>query len=91
MDDRIENDDGVEEIVEKLAEGNPGAITALTEVVNEVGITDFFTFALRLDLHNIYGSDIWEGFDYHCNGNADEFYTSVMDEMDELKEFLEKE
>lgn len=51
--------------VQKLSEGNPGAITVLMEIILKGGPIDpqsafkEWTGLMGLDSHGIYGSDIW--------------------------------
>lgn len=89
MDDKISQDDGLQDVITKLSEGNPGAITSLTEVMNEREPLEFFNFALKLDVLRIYGPDIWIGYKDYCDQNATEFYDSVMESESEIKEYIE--
>jgi len=78
VDDKIETDDSLEEVIVKLSEGNPGAATALSTVLELKGPQDFLPFALRLDMQRIYGPDIWIKFKDENNDAPEEFYNDIM-------------
>ncbi len=62
---RIELKDTIGDMFVKMAEGNPGAITVMSRMVNEGEKIDPQSFAgglgaiMGLDTHEIYGSRIW--------------------------------
>jgi hypothetical protein len=63
--ERISLNDGILDIMMKMSDGNPGAITVLTRMVKEGGAIDpvnvfgGYSGILSLDTHGIYGSRIW--------------------------------
>lgn len=74
--ERLDLADTMMSAVMKLAEGNPGAITAIMEMVKMSPVVDpqsvFGAFAplLSLDTHGIYGSRIWMLYSDACHRNA---------------------
>jgi len=72
---RIEMTDTEIDAFIKMAEGNPGAATVLTDLLNKGGIIDPQLFAgglgaiLLLDTFGIYGSQIWMLYKDVCKGN----------------------
>jgi hypothetical protein len=69
-------DTGIDMLM-KMSEGNPGAITVMSELMNkESGIDPDSMFSkygistiLSMDTHGIYGSDIWILFKDICKQN----------------------
>ena len=65
MKERIEITDSTMDIIVKMAEGSPGAVTVLTRMLKDGAKIDPQSFAggvgavLGLDTHKIYGSRIW--------------------------------
>lgn len=90
VDDRIEPDDTIEDVMTKLSEGNPGALTALTDVVESRGPHEFLKFALDLDVYEIYGPDIWRGYKDYCDQDAEEFYQLVSDSDADFLAFIDE-
>jgi len=73
--ERIELTDSVMDIVVKMSEGNPGAVTVLARMMKEGGSIDPQSFAggigaiLALDTHGIYGHRIWALYKDVCGEN----------------------
>jgi hypothetical protein len=91
MNDKINPEDSPFDAIEKMSEGNPGALTALTDVLESKGVKDTFEFMMNLDLRRVYGSKIWIGYKDYCNQDADQFHKFVMDDNEELFNYIEKE
>lgn len=70
---RIELTDTILTSITKLAEGNPGALTACVDIMKLAAQIDpdnaFGSLGVLLDLdqHGIYGSRIWELYDRVCD------------------------
>ena|SRR5947207_8633394 len=62
-----------------MAEGNPGALTALLEVY-KIDSIEFIGIMLYLDSSEIYGSDIWVLFAYGCEKNVEKFIKIVKEQ-----------
>lgn len=58
-----------------LAEGNPGAITALGELIKDND--EAFIDLCHLDDMRVYGPDIWIGYKDICNFEIEEFRTKI--------------
>lgn len=69
------------EMVVDMAEGNPGAVDVLTQIVKAEGELGMFTI-LNLDDMNIRGPQIWVGYQDYCEGDLAKFVaaTKVRDE-----------
>lgn len=75
MKERIKLEDTPKDIVMKMCEGNPGALTVLMSMLRDGGSIDPDDFmqgigaVLALDSNNIYGSRIWMLHKDVCKGN----------------------
>jgi hypothetical protein len=56
-------------VLEKMGEGNPGALSVLTQLL-ELGV-DGLTAILDLDDMNIRGEQVWLAYKDHCNQDLD--------------------
>lgn len=69
--ERITLDDTMMNIVMKMADGNPGAVTVITRLIVDKNDPDDwaggFGKLLSLDSHGIYGSNIWVLFKNVCD------------------------
>lgn len=70
---RVQLHKSVIQTIADMSEGNPGALTALFEVIKEGDVIDpdnafgGFSVVLTLDTLRIYGSDIWVIFNDVCD------------------------
>lgn len=73
---RIELTDSVMSIVMKMSDGNPGAVSALSEIIKHGPVIDPQSAMpevmpmLHLDTHGIYGTDIYVLFNDKCHRNV---------------------
>lgn len=67
--------DSVQDIIFKMSEGNPGAITVLAQVLkkSDSGIFQI----LSLDDMNIRGPQIWVAYKDHCGEDLDKFIAAI--------------
>ena len=65
---RITLDDSTQDIVVKMADGNPGALTVLMSLIGSAGdvLAGGLVYACWLDDLEIYGSDIWLAYKDVC-------------------------
>jgi hypothetical protein len=76
---RIQLEDSIQNIIIKMSDGNPGAVTTLIEVIKNDGRVDpQSAFAgvgsiLLLDSFGIYGSSIYILYNDKCNKNIRKF------------------
>lgn len=82
LKDEIKNNAMAEVI--RLAEGNPGAITALLELIKNHSITPLY----QLDKMNIRGYKIWLGYKDYCKQDVDEFYLLIMHRDAGMQKFI---
>jgi len=71
------NDMGTDLIV-KMAEGNPGGLTVLMEVLKKDQM-EGMRCLLDLDDMNIRGSQIWIGYKNYCGQDLDKFIKCTLD------------
>lgn len=66
---RIKMTDSVEDVIIKLAEGNPGALTTLFEIMKEkeLDITKYLETFLVIDTMELYGSYLYMLWNDCCN------------------------
>jgi hypothetical protein len=78
MGSRITLTDNTQSVLFKMSEGNPGALTAMCEILKEGEVIDpqaamgAFSAILTLDTLNIYGSDIYILWNDQCNRDVRE-------------------
>jgi len=65
--------DVVQDVVIKMAEGNPGAMTAIIDIVNNLAAIDpqdtlgYLSILFQLDEMGLYGTDIYILYNDKCN------------------------
>ena len=67
----------------KMSEGNPGAITVCTEILKADPIGGFMAL-LSLDDMNMRGSQIWVGFKDHCKQDLGAFLAAITERDPEM-------
>lgn len=82
----------LKDLVVFMAEGNPGALTVLIELLNKRP-DDAFIYMLNLDDMNIRGSQLWIAFKYHCGSDLDKLVEctksrdqAMIDKVNEMNE-----
>lgn len=63
--------------LQKMAEGNPGALTVLLTAMKEKGTQKMGELILFLDDMNIRGTQIWIGYKDYCDCDIDKFVDCV--------------
>lgn len=79
MRERIQSSDTVMNAILKMSEGNPGAISVLTQLLQKS--ENGFMNILSLDDMNIRGSQIWVAYNDHCRGDLNKLVL-CLDERD---------
>lgn len=75
----INLDDTTMDVLLKMAEGNPGAITVLSQLLERddpTGLPGLLTI-LSLDDMNMRGPQIWVGYKDHCGEDIEAFAAAV--------------
>ena len=73
---RIDLTDNLVEVIVKMAEGNPGAVTVLAQLAKDpIGLMDI----LHLDDMNMRGPQIWIGYKDHCKSDLEAFRKAIRD------------
>lgn len=57
----------------KMAEGNPGAVTVMMEMIKKLGEVDGYMTILMLDDQHIYGPQIWMNYKDVYGQDLDKF------------------
>lgn len=83
--DKIAPEDSTMDAMVKLSEGNPGAATALAELVQQ---ENGELALLTLDAERIYGADIWVLYKDMCDADIDCVIEKLMDgvSLDDVRE-----
>lgn len=78
MEDRTSIDpmDNVGDVLMKMAEGNPGAITVMMNIMKIAGQDGVF-YLLHLDDMNIRGTQIWIGYKDYCGEDINKFIECI--------------
>lgn len=77
-----------EERIANMAEGNPGALTAMCRmVVSEDDGSDLLNILAE---EGIVGSEIWVGFNDHCNGDEALFAEKIRDRDEAMYEEIQQ-
>lgn len=74
--ERIGAHDSLQDIIIKMSEGNPGALTALVEVVKADPVMGFMDL-LHLDDMGMRGPQIWVAFKDHCKQDLAAFVKAI--------------
>lgn len=72
----IQLNENLQEMIVKLAEGNPGGLTVLMELYKEQEIGVIGTF-LHLDDMNIRGSQLWVAYKDYCKKDLSKLISAV--------------
>lgn len=86
----IELDDSVMDVLVKMAEGNPGAVTVMTQILEHEKDKGPLRL-LSLDDMNIRGSQIWVGFKDHCESKIEVFVKAIKDRDPAMVETINRE
>jgi len=85
---KINMDMSTKDAIIALAEGNPGAITVLAQMVQDPRGA---AAILHLDNLEIYGSKIWVGYKDHCKEDITTFINKVIARDEGLLETIRNE
>ncbi len=75
--------DSTTAVLQKMAEGNPGAITVLMALLGRDDPAALMTL-LSLDDMNMRGSQIWVGYKDHCGEDIEKFAQCINDRDSEM-------
>lgn len=79
-----------EDLLDRMTEGNPGAIRVMIEIFDKHGPEGIFT-VITMDDMNIRGSQIWVGYKDHCKQNIDKFIKAIKNRDKKMIETINKE
>lgn len=84
MRKNIELTDSVFDMLVKMAEGNPGAVSVLSQMLQKSGAIAGPMRILDLDDMNIRGPQIWIGYKDHCKEDITLFIRKVFERDSQL-------
>lgn len=90
MAEVLELFDTVKVILMKLSEGNPGALSVLTKILENDHPDRIFIFS-NLDSLGIRGQKIWIGYKDYCNQDLNAFCDLVNLGNEDMINFINKE
>lgn len=88
--EKIDLNDNVLQVIIKMSEGNPGAITALTTFMKD-NPENSFMLILGLDDMNIRGSQIWQIYKYYCEEDIEKFRQVIKDRDVDMIQYLNEQ
>lgn len=71
------------DLVVTMAEGNPGALTVLMDMLRDDDGANIFD-VLHLDDMNMRGAQIWAGYKYACGQNLETFQNKIRNRDQEM-------
>lgn len=88
---KIELTDSMRDITIKMAEGNPGGLTVMMDLVEHLGVEKGMLRILSLDDMNIRGSQIWVGYKDHCGSDIEVFAQAILDRSQDMVDTINRE
>lgn len=80
-DTRIKSTMTIDDMIDSLAEGNPGAVEVLYEWIQYRGVDTAIFEMLELDVKHLYGHRIWVLYRDVCDEDIERFMYHVMVEL----------
>ena len=87
--EKIDINDTMIETYMKMAEGNPGAMTAMGALTREDPMA--FMLILGLDDMNIRGSQIWQVYKYYCNEDVEKFKEVIHNRDADMVQYINEQ
>ena len=87
--EKIDINDTIIETYMKMAEGNPGAMTAMGALTREDSMA--FILILGLDDMNIRGSQIWQVYKYYCNEDVEKFKEVIHNRDADMVQYINEQ
>lgn len=88
--EKLNTNDSMLVLIEKLSEGNPGGLTVLTQILKKDPLDGIMRF-LDLDDMNMRGPQIWVGYKDHCGQDIDKFITAVKNRDPDMIQTVNKQ
>ena len=86
----IELSMSIQDVIVRMSEGNPGAITVMTEIIGADPLNGFFKI-LDLDDMNMRGEQIWVAFKDHCGSDIQKLLDALQDRNPEMVDTVNKQ
>ena len=86
---RLTGNETIGEAIIKLVDGNPGAVTAIVEMIQRQGEDSGFISLHHMDDTKLYGSKIWNLWKNICNFDGEKFDNLIKDIAAHYKTFHE--
>lgn len=74
---KITLEDSVQEVIFKLSEGNPGAVTAIVQLCESCSYEEFLTYLIFFDDYEIYGSKIYMLWNDCCDRDLNKLIETI--------------
>lgn len=87
----LDVNDSTQQILIKMSEGNPGALSVVFKILQEKDGDEAIPVLLNLDSMDIRGSRIWLGYKDYCNEDLDKFCQEAFNRSPEMINFINKE
>lgn len=76
---KIKEGGDIKDLIVQMAEGNPGGINVMMDLMKANGTVTGLALILKLSEMNIRGSQIWVGFKDHCDQDLELFTEAIID------------
>lgn len=87
---KIETNDNMMNVMIKMSEGNPGAITGMASLIKDDPLKGFMLL-LGLDDMNIRGSQIWQVYKYYCNEDIEKFKEVIQNRDADMVQYINEQ
>lgn len=88
--EKIDINDNMMQVMLKMSEGNPGAITGMASLINDDAMSGFMLL-LGLDDMNIRGSQIWQVYKYYCEEDVEKFKEVIRNRDADMVQYLNEQ
>ena len=88
--EKININDNMMQVMLKMSEGNPGAITGMASLIKDDPMSGFMLL-LGLDDMNIRGSQIWQIYKYYCEEDIEKFKEVIRNRDADMVQYLNEQ
>lgn len=65
------------ERLSRISEGNPGALTVITQLARTMGENDLALLIDEIEKHELFGPKLWVAYRDHCHDSVDQLSTAI--------------
>ncbi len=84
----IDSEDSIEDVLEKMSNGNPGALNVLNRIIDKKE-EQGFKLILKMDSLGLRGSSIWICYKDYCKKDIDKFISEIKSPDSGMMNFVE--